>query len=448
MTFTKVALYIRVSTEEQVINGESLEMQEKALLNYAKENKYKVIDIYRDEGYSARKPYYKRKEFLRLLDDITFGKIDLILFIKLDRWFRNIADYYKIQEILDKNNVVWKAIFENYDTTTANGRLNLNIKLSIAQDEADRTSERIKNVFDMKVQKGEVLSGKHIFGYDIKSKKMVINKYEANIVKDLFNYYELTKSINKTHTYLREKYDINVCYKTVCNMLKNPIYTGYYISQRGIKNENFCEMIISKEQFNRVQKLINQNIKAAPTGRIYLFTHMLICNECNHILASCFSNNTNYYRCNYYETRKLCTHNKYLSEKKLENYLLQNLQIFISEKYTNYENNQIIINKNVNQTHLEEIKLRKKLARLKNLYIEELINIEQYKKDYLILSNRLNEIINFKLQIKTDFNNSFKNNIIDKYFNYDQEKKRLFWQNLIKNLYINNNLEIVKIIWK
>ena len=78
------------------------------------------------------------------------GKIDIVVFTKLDRWFRNIAEYYKVQEVLETHNVNWKTIHEDYDTSTASGRLKINIMLSVAQDEADRTSERIKAVFDSK----------------------------------------------------------------------------------------------------------------------------------------------------------------------------------------------------------------------------------------------------------------------------------------------------------
>lgn len=149
----RAALYIRVSTDEQAREGYSLQAQKDNLIKYVKENNYAIVDIYADEGISARKSYKKRKEFMRMLEDVKANKIDIILFIKLDRYFRNIGDYYKTQEILDQFKVGWKATLENYDTTTANGRFYVNIRLSMAQDEADRTSERIKFVFDNKVKK-------------------------------------------------------------------------------------------------------------------------------------------------------------------------------------------------------------------------------------------------------------------------------------------------------
>lgn len=210
---TKVALYIRVSTEEQALHGYSIEAQKESLREYCKKNEYKVIGEYVDEGISARKKFNKRKGFLRLLNDVEAHKFDLILFTKLDRWFRNIADYYKIQEILERNNVNWKTIYENYDTTTASGRLHINIMLSVAQDEADRTSERIKAVFKTKLAKGEAVYWATAIW--LENKKIVIDESAAAIVKDIYNYYINSKSVHATYRYYKQQYEEDCCYKFV-----------------------------------------------------------------------------------------------------------------------------------------------------------------------------------------------------------------------------------------
>ena len=152
---TRVACYPRVSTEEQKLRGLSIEDQTVALRAWAERNGMKDVTFYNDAGNSARKPYNKRPAMLRLLEDVQAGKIDLIIFTRLDRWFRNIAEYYKVQEILERHNVVWKAIQEDYDTSTASGRLKINIMLSVAQDEADRDSERIRTVMAAKRERRE-----------------------------------------------------------------------------------------------------------------------------------------------------------------------------------------------------------------------------------------------------------------------------------------------------
>ena len=111
----RVGLYGRVSTEEQALRGFSIEAQVDALKEYAKKNNMKIVDIYLDEGISGAKPPLKRPALNRLLEDVKAGKIDMILFTKLDRWFRSVKEYFKVQEILEDNKVEWKTILEDYD---------------------------------------------------------------------------------------------------------------------------------------------------------------------------------------------------------------------------------------------------------------------------------------------------------------------------------------------
>ena len=87
-----------------------------------------------------------RKDLLRLLEDVKKDKIDIILVTKLDRWFRSVKDYHNTQAILEEHHCSWKTILEDYDSSTADGQLKINIMLSVSQNEADRTSERNRYV--------------------------------------------------------------------------------------------------------------------------------------------------------------------------------------------------------------------------------------------------------------------------------------------------------------
>ena len=185
----RIALYARVSTEEQAIHGLSIEAQSEALEEWAKQEHANVVGTYIDAGISARKPASKRPSMQRLLADIERGKIDMVVFTKLDRWFRNIAEYYKVQEILERHGVNWRTIHEDYDTSTASGRFKVNIMLAVAQDEADRTSERIKAVFDSKRKRGEVVSGSVPPGVKIENKKHVVDPDVAPMVQDIFQFF-------------------------------------------------------------------------------------------------------------------------------------------------------------------------------------------------------------------------------------------------------------------
>ncbi len=144
MRILRGGLFERVSTEEQSRHGFSILSQKEALEEYCSNNRIKIVDHYCDEGVSAGKPYTKRPEMKRLLDDVQDGKIDVFLFTRLDRWFRNVQEYFKVQEILDHHKVEWKAIWEDYDTTTSNGRMAITIFLAIAQNEREKTAERIR----------------------------------------------------------------------------------------------------------------------------------------------------------------------------------------------------------------------------------------------------------------------------------------------------------------
>ena len=255
----RAAAYIRVSTEEQVLHGYSLDAQREALAKYEEEHDdVQIVGWYADEGISARKKATKRKALQQLLADLEPKQIDMILFIKLDRWFRNIAEYHKVQEVLDEHNVHWKAILENYDTSTASGRLHVNIMLSVAQDEADRTSERIKFVYQEKLARRELLNDKLPLGLmKDENDHGVPDPETVDIVIDLFKRYDENNSLRQVNQYLNDVYGINRTLRSTGKMLRNRLYIGEY---QGIPN--FLPAIIEEDLFNRVQVKLASNIKA------------------------------------------------------------------------------------------------------------------------------------------------------------------------------------------
>lgn len=203
----RAGLFQRVSTEEQSKFGYSISTQKEALEDYCEDNKIKIVDHYCDAGVSGGISYKKRPEMMRLLKDVEDGKIDLILFTRLDRWFRNINEYFKVQEILDKHKVEWRAIWEDYDTSTANGRMAITIFLAIVQNEREKTAERIKAVFDNKRKNKESFFGKNAtpFGYtEIKDENGITRLVKDPDIEDA----------------LQEFWDIAVKYENVSKAAK------------------------------------------------------------------------------------------------------------------------------------------------------------------------------------------------------------------------------------
>ena len=375
----RAALYIRVSTEEQVRQGYSLQAQRDSLEAYARANGYTVAGIYADEGRSARKKYASRKEFMRMLEDVKAGKIDVILFIKLDRWFRNVADYYKIQEILDAHHVAWKTTQEHYDTETTNGRLYINIRLSVAQDESDRDSDRIKFVFDSKVARGEAItgSGSLPFGLTVRDKRVVPDPEAADAARALFRHYREHGSVSGAMAYIREVYGVTLWDHSVRLMLRNPLYKGVYRD-----NPNYCQPLIPPEEFDAVQEqLKSRSIRQNPTRRIYLFSGLLTCGCCGRKMSGVFhpSGGQGYYlyRCRTAAIYRTCGHRSHLSERKLEDWLLDRAAAALDGWEADWATGA-----EVRRTPRPGgAAIRRKMERLKDLYVNDLITLEQYRED-------------------------------------------------------------------
>ena len=90
----RCAIYIRVSTAEQRIDGWSLEAQEAGLRAEAEKKGWKVVGVYADEGKTARKRLKDRKAIHQLMEDVKAGLVDVIIFKELDRWFRSNGSYF------------------------------------------------------------------------------------------------------------------------------------------------------------------------------------------------------------------------------------------------------------------------------------------------------------------------------------------------------------------
>ncbi|UWS52303.1 recombinase family protein [Enterococcus faecium] len=391
----RVALYMRVSTEQQAKHGDSLREQKETLYEYIEQHKdLKVVNEYVDGGISGQK--INRDEFQKLLQDVKENKIDLILFTKLDRWFRNLRHYLNTQEILEKHNVSWNAVSQQYyDTTTAYGRTFIAQVMSFAELEAQIDSERIKAVMANKIAQGEVVSGKTPLGYSIENKKLVIND-DAPIVIDIFNYFLSSGSLRKTVYYLGSQYGIVRDYQSVKNMLTNKKYIGELRN-----NKNYCPPIIDKKLFYAVQKALPKNLKTN-AKRDYIFKGLLKCSDCQGSVAgqtikarykkkdgteSIYERTC--YRCVKRRNNKLrCTNKRAFYEKNLERYIFEATKQKFEQIQINYSKKQPkIIKKKNSKKNIEN-----KLDRLKKAYLNEVIDLEEYKKDREALMKELNEI--------------------------------------------------------
>lgn len=413
------------------MHGLSLSAQRETLTCYATENGLKIVEVYADEGISARKKYKSRPAFMRMLADVEAGQIDLILFIKLDRWFRSVADYYEVQNILDKHNVRWIATEENYDTTTANGRLHLNIKLSIAQDESDRTAERIKFVFDSKVKRGEVISGKVPLGYRIENKRLALDPDTSPIAVDLFRQYLSLRSIRALRKYAMETYGLVYSYTGLRMLLQNTHYIGQAHEQ-----DDFCPPLIDKDTYQKTQAIIAQRAERNAVRRTdwtYLFTGLVYCAECgNRLSAHTVGGKYIYYRCTRYEKLHLCEHKKRTSELVLEDWLVHNIVSQFAQYNLTLTTRAGLLPKKT----VDEAKIKRKMEKLKDLYLNDLIDRDSYERDYIALRDELRSASSAPIKLPPPVDIKALSDALNAYGELSKPNKKAFWAKTVGRIII------------
>lgn len=432
----RCALYDRVSTDFQAEFGRSLETQIAALTEYANEHGYEIVGVYTDEALTARKNMQNRKELLRMLEDIRNDKIDLVLVTKLDRWFRNVKDYHNTQAILEEHNCNWKTIFEDYDTSTADGQLKINIMLAVAQNECDRTSARIKDVFRHKIENGEWLGGKPPFGYMRDSTQHLVKNPETSyIVDDMFNYYFTVYSKMRAVEYILDKYPGQVpAGSNLQKMFGREIYTGY---RNGHK---ICEPFITREQYATIQK-ISESRRYPIHGEPYLFSGIIVCPHCKQKMCGRRANKKKPSGKVYqYKTYNCCSKYTFkhkrpvIYESTVERYLLENIQCALEQQieFAEKQKNERAKKKvNIN-------KLKSELERLNILFQKGRITEAYYNSEY----DRITDIINSQdtpvnsLLAHIDF---FNGNWQELYNSLDYEHKRAFWKKYLEAIYLDEN---------
>lgn len=439
----RVACYVRVSTAEQKKHGYSVEAQIDRLKSYVDEHvEYMLIDFYVDNGVSAVK-LNKRLELQRLLNDVRNNKIDLILFTKLDRWGRSVNIYHKIQDVLEEHDVIWRAIDEEYETQTASGKFKVNIMMSVAQQERDRCSERIKDVFEYKVKNGQAIYGSHSapIGFKIDNKKMVHDTDKEEMVKDMINHYLTFQSKRKTQSYIIDKYNYNIDYTALSRLLKNPLLYGSYRD-----NSNYCEPYMTKEQWEYMQDILKKNIRKSNNDRTFIFARLIVCPCCHKKLIGhtsityCKGKEYRYpmYRCDGYFTKHTCDFKKLKSQNKLEKQLLEKLDSFMNDYIVDCE-----MKEPKKKSNRSEETIRKEMDRLNNIYIKGRINDIEYDEKYNKLEIELKEATAVKKEVSKSVLDLKGINLKDLYNTFTDEEKQVFWRGLLKEIIIDEKYNIL-----
>lgn len=418
-----IDIYARVSTEDQAKHGLSIETQLDNLRSWAETNGHTIAGEYIDAGISGKKPVSKRPALSRWISEIEAGrKVDALVFTKLDRFFRSVKLYYQATAIMDDHNIGWIAIQERYETISSQGRFTVNLMLSLAEAEADRTSERIKVVFDRKIMQGEYI-GDHVpLGLSVIDKHMIPNE-DADIVRECFRLFRQTNSIYRVHAYLTSV-GHPYSYAATRRLLQKPMYSGQY---RG--NPDYCPAIVPLEEWEEVQKMLEgRSIRENQTRRIYLFSGLIRCAECGRRMAGAWATHgsDNYmYRCNCYYLDHKCGNKHHIRESSVESWLLDNIASELKSMTA--------AQKNPKKKTPGKAAIKKKLDRLKDLYVDGLIDKETYLHDREKLLSKLPDEPQPKdlPQLRSVV---LSGDFLEHYGILSREEKRLLWRSLIDHM--------------
>lgn len=420
----KVGLYVRVSTQEQKQHGLSVESQIDALKKHCEENNYYIYAIYNDAGYSASKSYKTRPALQQMISDCQNKNIDLLLFTKLDRFFRNVPDYYACVEQM--KNVPWRAVWEDYETETSSGMFKVNIMLSIAQAESSRTSERIKAVNEYRRASGCFVGGLAPIGYKIENKELVKDPDQEEGINAFFNTYLSTFSpmdaMNKA-----SEYGLKISRPVARRMMLSEVYCGNAYGYT-------CPAYISVDDHNKMVASVNKRTTVAQQKRTYLFSGLMSCPLCGGKLGSVQVHSTRKggkkyvykaYECNSHHFNRGCTNKSKVFESTVEKYLINNIESIMRDY-----NISLISRKSKTDTKVQIKKLNDKLSRILFLFQEGDISAEDYrtKRDEIKSDIIKLEAIPDKKPIQ------LPDNWLNIYSDLDEDHKKGFWNNIIDNI--------------
>lgn len=234
---TRVAIYVRVSTDDQAREGYSLDAQEKRLKNYCSlRNDWEVVEVYRDEGYSGTNT--GRPEYQRMLEEID--RWDTILVLKMDRIHRNSVHFAEMMDFLNKHEKNFTSMTDKFDTNTAMGRFVMDIMQRMAQLESEQIGERVKLAMSKKAQEGDGPMGSaEPYGYRYARGTLVVVESEAEVVRRIFDLYLAGNSmediaVSLTNANIPSKTGGQWTRQSVCRILHNPLYKGYLQWDGGI----------------------------------------------------------------------------------------------------------------------------------------------------------------------------------------------------------------------
>lgn len=256
----RVAIYVRVSTQEQAKEGYSIGEQLERLQKYCDAMTWVIHKKYIDPGYSGANT--ERPALQELIKDVKAGLIDKVVVYKLDRLSRSQLDtLYLIEKVFLSNGTDFVSMNENFDTSTPFGRAMIGILAVFAQLEREQIKERMAMGREARVKSGKWKGARAPIGYDydVNTGLLTVNEYEKMQILEAVDLFLNNTPLNKIETIFHEKGyrhkygEWNT--RTLKRILGNKIYIGK-VSYNGEWYDGLHEGIIPLDVHEKLQKLL------------------------------------------------------------------------------------------------------------------------------------------------------------------------------------------------
>lgn len=256
----RVAIYARQSVDKQ--DSVSIETQIDECKRLIRTND--VVEIYSDQGFSGKNT--ERPDFQRMISDIEYGIIEKVVCYKLDRFSRNITDFYNVYEILKQHNCSFESVLDKLDTSSSSGRFFMGILANFAQMERGNISQRVKDSYYYRLKNdGRWLGGKEPFGFTrckVNNISSLQQNENINLVIEMYSKYsnDTNISLHQLVKYALDNYSVKMSATQVRNILSNSLYVkadkklyDYYKLQK-------VQFVNDIEEFNgtRALQIVNK----------------------------------------------------------------------------------------------------------------------------------------------------------------------------------------------
>jgi site-specific DNA recombinase len=228
---SSAAIYARTSSSSQRF-GYSIDEQVRRCWKRCNQAGWDVRYVFADEAESGRDT--ERPEFQALLDKAERRLIDVVIFWKLDRFCRSLADLVRTEDQLNQWGIALQSVTEHIDTTTAVGRFNFRNLASAAELESDLTGQRTKMGMYGLAQEHKWPNDHPPIGYTKATDgTLCADEDEAKLVRRIFRLYLRERSMPQVAFLLNEegvrsKQDAEWSRQSVKNVLSNELYRGIY----------------------------------------------------------------------------------------------------------------------------------------------------------------------------------------------------------------------------